>query len=170
MYVWKCSTVQRTRSLSAQILSPSTRPVIEALEERRLLTIAFAGIADRSINQGSYADLSPITFSDPGKGADPHYVRINWGDGSAANTIEVDADDEDLAEFTPYALHLYHALGQFSVSLSAWDDATPNDQVSASFTTTIVPTLPVVQVGASATRVTSGTIVSLGVAVSDAGG
>src|SRR6476646_7555369 len=83
MRIWKRPRAFRAHSTVAVL--QSIRPVIEALEERRLLTLAFSGVADQSVSEGSNANLYPLAFADVGNPAS-HDFSVNWGDGTHVST------------------------------------------------------------------------------------
>ena len=136
-------TARRSRARLSKLLAQSTRPVVEALEDRRLLTVTFAGVADISIIEGGTLGLDGVTFSDPGHSVD-HRLKVNWGDGTTAVTGTVEPDWDGATDFTVFRTHKYAAPGQYAVTLTAWDPATPTDTTIATLTAGVTAVPPVV--------------------------
>ncbi|MEW6160761.1 MAG: PKD domain-containing protein, partial [Verrucomicrobiota bacterium] len=118
---------------------------------------------NQTVNEGSLIELSPAIFIDPGS-ADTHWATINWGDGSPVQTAELTE-----SPFGPpglvggaggvvFGTHVYADNGNYTVTITVWDD--DGAVSSASFVATVLNVAPTITVGGNQI-VNEGLIVSL---------
>lgn len=148
-------------------LSRAIKPVIEMLEERRLLAVSIAPIDDISGTLNNRVDVYG-TIANPGN-TNLHRVRVQWGDG-LSNLVAVYPDEglDYTAEFNRW--HSYSAVGTYTITVTAWDYTNPSDTATLTLSADISRAAPTIQLGAPTSRLTVGQTYSPTVILNDPSG
>jgi hypothetical protein len=104
-------------------LSRAARPVLEALEERRML-YAVLSLDNSWTDEGSTLYFNGSLANDEFPN-DAHTVSIDWGDGSSPSVIENQVAGSISSN------HAYAHSGTYYVSVSATRDDEPSDSTNA---------------------------------------